>query len=403
MEKRVKFSDVPEAEESVSPLFQSDSPRNAIPANSPDVPEWRGSAEISPMQVVIKRAREKRRTQKSIVGPSRKKMRDRDSNDDLTINVPTATLLPGVPVKAKGIIGTNLKNHVELTKLLGKGSFGSVWKAKLIEQIKAPNGQIIKPGTEIAVKIQEMQDKTFIGVATEINALRLAMKANCANVNKIYDILYDSINNTLYFLLEYLDGLELHEVQQYNQDFIDLHQAVNNKSEPNLPEQIIIDKIINPLLAALDCLHKHGIAHRDIKTENIMFANETVTLIDFGLSCIQQCSSPNIVGTPETIAPEIFAEMVNMFDVFNWINADYWSLGCTIYELVTNTIYPPQQELVNKYFDPAVGPFDVLNLFQKLQEKPDLSAIPASYTKIRKLLSVLLSKNPKTRNPGVSV
>jgi serine/threonine protein kinase len=68
------------------------------------------------------------------------------------------------------------------------------------------------------------------------------------------------------------------------------------------------------IIQALHHLHKEGIAHRDVKTENIIIdKGYNIKLADFGFSCRYlgtnkkkiAMSSDTAVGTPKTSAPEI--------------------------------------------------------------------------------------------------
>jgi serine/threonine protein kinase len=90
------------------------------------------------------------------------------------------------------------------------------------------------------------------------------------------------------------------------------------------------------VVAALEFLRQNRIVHRDLKPANLLVdAQGRLKLIDFGLSYYgmvdRSVVSNEIVGTPEYIAPEIVWQEPHSFA------ADYWSLGCIIYELLTGT------------------------------------------------------------------
>ncbi len=324
--------------------------------------------------------------------------------DNIIQQVPTAVKLPavklpGVDVTVKEI--SEITEYVTIIEDLGQGSFASVSKVKLLKPIVAPNGKTIDAGTEVALKIQKMKMKSFDLVAQEINTLRLAMELNCPNINQIYDVLYDSKNRVLYFILELINGHDLFDIQHKSPLFEKLHEAVRNGDDPTkaVRESSIMGNIILPLLYALQCLHKNNIAHRDIKSENIMITKdvngkETAMFIDFGLSCVNKCGV-NIIGTPETIAPEIYANKVDYQNVQSWINADYWALGCVIYELITNVIYPPQQQITDAY----IKNNNVKHVFTKLTKYPILDAIPIQYPHIKRILNILMTLDPKKRKP----
>ncbi|EQC31785.1 STE/STE11 protein kinase [Saprolegnia diclina VS20] len=90
------------------------------------------------------------------------------------------------------------------------------------------------------------------------------------------------------------------------------------------------------LLRALQFLHDHRIAHRDIKSANVLlnFDQSQLKLADFG--ALKEIGSVSVVGglkgTPHWMAPEVIKEQQTSE---GWIKADIWSLGCTVLEMLT--------------------------------------------------------------------
>lgn len=83
-------------------------------------------------------------------------------------------------------------------------------------------------------------------------------------------------------------------------------------------------------LSAIVYMHTMGIAHRDIKNENILLdADWNVKLSDFGFSCYMDKPSWTSCGTIGYIAPEV------LNPPYDPSRADIWSLGVCLFEMLT--------------------------------------------------------------------
>ncbi|XP_021914869.1 serine/threonine-protein kinase fused isoform X2 [Zootermopsis nevadensis] len=106
--------------------------------------------------------------------------------------------------------------------------------------------------------------------------------------------------------------------------------------EGYLPEERV-RKIVCDLVSALYYLHSHRVLHRDLKPQNILMeANGVAKLCDFGFARSMSTGTyvlTSIKGTPLYMAPELIEE--KPYDH----NADLWSLGCIVYELLVGS--PP--------------------------------------------------------------
>lgn len=102
------------------------------------------------------------------------------------------------------------------------------------------------------------------------------------------------------------------------------------------------------LLRAVQFIHEKGVAHRDIKPDNILIKNgdtetPTVKLVDFGVSKRFLFIAPGKVGT---VVNTMWTRTGNMYycapEVFKGVgyNAalDIWAIGVVIYQSLTGRL-----------------------------------------------------------------
>lgn len=149
-----------------------------------------------------------------------------------------------------------------------------------------------------------------------LNEYSIGSKLNHPNIMKIIDI--DERSNAL--MLEYIVGTDL-------LDYLNLNGCTEGS--------YLINNFYH-ILDALEYMHNLGIAHRDIKLENILLdvKNKSVKLIDFGQSFEfkkenEYIYANDICGTEGYFPPEYYTSLEYMPD-----KADVWSCGIVLYNLI---------------------------------------------------------------------
>jgi serine/threonine protein kinase len=158
------------------------------------------------------------------------------------------------------------------------------------------------------------------------------------NIVTAYDA--DQAGELHFLVLEYVEGVTLEELVA-RQGPLPVAQAC---------------AAIRQAALGLDHAHRQGLVHRDIKPSNLMWtANAQVKILDFGLARLTQTSgspadpgltgSHVIMGTGDYIAPEQTHDCRSVD-----IRADIYSLGCTLYFLLSGQPPFPGGSFLDKLF-----------------------------------------------------
>lgn len=121
-------------------------------------------------------------------------------------------------------------------------------------------------GEYVAIKILEKDlifEKADIErISREIKIMKLIRHTN---IVQLYEIIEKP--KRLYLIMEYADGGDLF-------DLIVKNERLSEKSALNYFAQILL---------GLNYLHGKGVAHRDMKPENILISQGKIKIADFGL------------------------------------------------------------------------------------------------------------------------
>ena len=126
---------------------------------------------------------------------------------------------------------------------------------------------------------------------------------------------------SIFFLTNFINGKSLGHYLESKKE-----KTFRNKEETRF--------FISFLFVILDYLNSKGIAHRDLKPDNIMInTNGYLQLIDFGTAKRIKDFTCTIIGTAYYISPEILTGKGYSF------SCDYWSVGIITFEIYYN-YYP---------------------------------------------------------------
>ena len=188
-------------------------------------------------------------------------------------------------------------NDYTLSRQLGHGKYSNVFKGYRND------------GEPCVVKVLKPVRKEKI--RREISILRDIVDA--PHVSKLLDIVYDRESCSFALILNWSENTPAKEL---------LHLTMDKLAH-----------YVKCVLEALEFAHAHGIMHRDVKPDNIMYnvATGEVKLIDWGLAEYYEPERryPVRVATRNYKGPELLLEYEKYGP-----SLDMWSLGCTFASLL---------------------------------------------------------------------
>lgn len=194
---------------------------------------------------------------------------------------------------------------------LGTGGMSSVYLA-----------ESKSTGQKRAIKVlpkKKVSDKSYLDRFYREG--KAAASLSHPNVVRIYDI--SNSGNTHYMVMEWVKGADLYE---------------RVKEDGPMEFDAAIDSIIQAAIG-LEHAHQRQMVHRDIKPANLLMTDDgVVKILDLGLALFSEegeesltvLYNEKVMGTADYLSPE---QAVNSHEVDH--RADIYSLGCTLYFLVT--------------------------------------------------------------------
>lgn len=249
-----------------------------------------------------------------------------------------------------------------LVKKIGRGGMGVVFLAK---------HKVMDTYRAVKVMPHCVKEDNAEFFERFMREARIAAEFRHPNIVGVMDVENDMEQKVSYIVMEFIDGGTLRRIL---------------KNRETLPEiQALL--IVRSVAEALKTISAHKIVHRDIKPDNIMFTRYgEVKLADLGIAKSEEedvtlTRTDIMIGTPAYLSPE---QMENPKDVD--IRSDIYSLGATLYEMLTGT--PPYTGknaydlMRRRAFEPIVDP---------RKKNRQVSAVAA------KIVMKMLQKNPAKR------
>lgn len=223
-------------------------------------------------------------------------------------------------------VGTRLAEF-EILRVLGVGGFGIVYLAmdhaldrlvavkEYMPSMMAARGR----GTEVSVRSSMHQDTFNIGLRSFVNEAKLLARFNHASLVKVYR--FWEANGTAYMAMPFYPGRTLKE---------------ERRSMLQVPDEGWLRGLVDPLLGAMEVLHKESVYHRDIAPDNILLLPDgPPVLLDFGAARAvigDRTQSLTAVLKPSYAPIEQYADVGHLRQG-PW--TDLYALGAVLHFVVT--------------------------------------------------------------------
>ncbi|MEZ6142724.1 MAG: serine/threonine-protein kinase [Zavarzinella sp.] len=218
-----------------------------------------------------------------------------------------------------------IDNKYVILDQLGKGGMGTVFLCEHRHMKRRVAIKVLPPETTSSPTMVHRFQREAEAVA----------RVNHPNIVRAHDI--GSHKNMHYLVMEYIDGVNLHELVTVN-------------------GRLAIDRAVDYIIQSargLACAHAAGVVHRDVKPGNILVDRSgTIKVLDLGLarmvnddrgSVTMAGGNGTLLGTADYVAPEQALDARNVGHL-----ADIYSLGATFYFLLTGRAMYPEGNMAQK-------------------------------------------------------
>ena len=275
---------------------------------------------------------------------------------------------------AEIVLGHSAEVHIEgyqLLDVIGEGGMGTVYKAVDLNRQRPVALKVVNPALLSDPDIMMRFERE----------IRAAAILNHPNIVCVHDA--GESNGWHYLAMEYVEG-------------IDLEQLVGQAGY--LAVARACDYIRQAALG-LEHAHEHGIVHRDIKPPNLIVSRTdgVVKILDMGLARLLDPTTSEhsalrthagaFLGTADFVAPEQALDARHADH-----RADIYSLGCTLYYLLTGAV-----------------PFPGGTVLEKLDRHgwdtpiPVTALRPEIPTAVGNVVAKLMAKRPEARYPSAGI
>jgi serine/threonine-protein kinase len=148
-----------------------------------------------------------------------------------------------------------LADRYNLERELGAGGMATVYLA-----------HDVRHNRKVAIKVLRPELSAFIGPERFLKEIETTANLQHPNILPLFDS--GRVGRTVFYVMPYVQGESLR------------HRLTRERLLP-VADAI---RIASEIAAALDYAHRHGVIHRDIKPDNVLFHDGRAMVADFGIA-----------------------------------------------------------------------------------------------------------------------
>jgi len=200
-----------------------------------------------------------------------------------------------------------LYKDISLLDSFAKGIFGALFKVLYQDTVCAAKKMVVKNEARLMI------------IANEI---KLLLSCDHEHIVSCYGFCIDPESNSVYIITELCDTQNLYDV---------LHRK--NQTMTRLKKT----RFVQEIYAAMCYLHDPSIniAHRDLKSKNVLLQNSRLKLCDFGSAGFKNEISNSLKGSPHNTPPELMQSNGKLFKKIDHELLDIYAFGGLMYEIWT--------------------------------------------------------------------
>ncbi len=240
-----------------------------------------------------------------------------------------------VPVAAEHDVlpaGTRF-GEFEILRVLGVGGFGIVYLAMdhslqrevALKEYMPAALAVRGDGPQITIRSGPHSETYAIGLRSFVNEARLLARFDHPSLVKVYRFWED--NATAYMVMPYLQGRTLRD---------------KRRELGNAPDETWLRGLLDPLLGAIEVMHREGVYHRDIAPDNILLPpGAPPVLLDFGAArrvISDRTQTLTAILKPSYAPIEQYADMTQLRQG-PW--TDLYAVGAVLHFALLGTPPPP--------------------------------------------------------------